>query len=164
MTNKKTSKKSIVDFSVSLVNAIETFGMEKLTTFLSFLQPLSKEIVEDDSLSEVVIQVICTKYQIRFSELVSMKKIHGKYNDAMCLLCYLLKKYSHYSAKKISFVIQKNKSQVSKYLSRISLLREKVSVEDDRLIQTLNEIEIQIKKTIENGKENARSPQENFGD
>lgn len=164
MITKRTSKKSIIDFSIAIYDAIQTFGVEKLTHFLKTMHPFSQDFFDKDVMSESIIQIICVKYNIKMQDLVDKKKIHGEYGDAICLISFFLKKYGNYNAKEISIILKRHKSQISKYLSRISLLREKVSIQDDKLIQTMLEIESQIKKQLLNGKENEGQTQEGYGD
>lgn len=148
MTDKISSRKKLVNFSVSLIEAVEKFGLDKITSFLSSLTPF-ENVIGNDSNSNVIISIICARYEISYDEIINKKKSNGLYLDAICLISYCLKRYSGCNAKEISGILQRHKSQISKYLSRINSLRDGISLQDDNLIKIKEEIETQIKKQIE---------------
>ena len=148
MTDKLSSRKTIVNFSVSLIEAVEKFGLDKLTSFLSSLTPF-ESVITNESNSNVIISIICARYEISYEDIINKKKSNGLYLDAICLISYCLKRYSGCNPKEISVILQRHKSQISKYLSRVNSLRDGISMQDDKLIKLKDEIETQIKKQIE---------------
>lgn len=142
--NKKIDNKNVInDFLISLNSAIEVLGLEKLTSFLKKFSPFASNFEANDLVAESIIVMVCSYYGIAEDD-VDKNRNDGKYNDAICVMAFFLNKYANYSQKDVSKRLKRHKSQVSKYISRISSLKPNFHPREDAFIKTINEIETDI--------------------
>lgn len=142
--SKKIDNKSVInDFLISLNSAIEVLGLEKLTAFLKKFSPFTSNFEGNDVSAESIIALVCHYYGIEEKDLI-INRNDGKYNDAICVIAFFLNKYANYSQKDISNRLKRHKSQVSKYISRITSLKPKFHPRDDAFIKNISEIETEI--------------------
>jgi predicted transcriptional regulator len=93
---------------------------------------------------------VTSKYKVSFSSLLESTRNDGDENDAMCLLAILLKKHALMSQSEIAKKLNRHKSQVSKYISRMSNLNVELFKLDRKIYSDYVEINEAIEKLIQN--------------
>jgi len=152
MTSKTPNQ--IVDLLHVLNNCVLNLGANKV---INFLKMLNQNLVNENNLvNQVVIHEVCERYNLSFDELLNNNRNDGDKNDASCLISALLKKHTLMSQNQIADLLKRHKSQISKYISRMSklnpILRSDIKLYneynalDKSIIATLNNNQIQWKK------------------
>ena len=114
--------------------------------------------------ADLVIYSVCEKYKIKPSELLDSPRTDGDDNDAICLMAILLKKHALMSQNEIALRLNRHKSQISKYISRMSHLNVELFKQDRRIYTNYIEINESIELIIKNEetawmkKENGEDP------
>ena len=101
-------------------------------------------------IADLVIYSVCEKYKIKPSELLESDRNDGDRNDAICLMAILLKKHALMSQNDIAFRLNRHKSQISKYVSRMSHLNTELFKQDRRIYANYIEINESIELIIKN--------------
>lgn len=137
--------KSINDFLIALHKAISNVGTESLVNTFNELRPTTISI-KDEFVASKIIELTCEKFSISESVFDEDLRSDGVQQDFMCIVSYLLKKYARYNQNEIAERIKRHKSQVSKYITRISLLKPDDKLGDNNIHNKLIQVE---KKLIE---------------
>ena len=117
---KSDPSNQITDLLRVLNNCVINLGANKVTNYLKWLNDIS--IDEKSLINEVIIFEVCERYNITFDELLNNNRNDGDKNDAFCLISALLKKHSSLSQNQIATLLNRHKSQISKYITRMSKL------------------------------------------
>ena len=117
---KSDPSNQITDLLRVLNNCVINLGANKVTNYLKWLNDIS--IDEKSLINEVIIFEVCERYNLTFDELLNNNRNDGDKNDAFCLISALLKKHSSLSQNQIATLLNRHKSQISKYITRMSKL------------------------------------------
>ena len=117
---KSDPSNQITDLLRVLNNCVISLGANKVINYLKWLNDIS--IDEKSLLNEVIIFEVCERYNLTFEELLNNNRNDGDKNDAFCLISALLKKHSLLSQNQIATLLNRHKSQISKYITRMSKL------------------------------------------
>jgi hypothetical protein len=117
---KSDPSNQITDLLRILNNCVINLGANKVTNYLKWLNDIS--IDEKSLINEVIIFEVCERYNLTFDELLNNNRNDGDKNDAFCLISALLKKHSSLSQNQIATLLNRHKSQISKYITRMSKL------------------------------------------
>jgi len=134
---------SINVFLVELHKAISKVGTDNLIEVFSELKndkPSSKE----EFIGEKIIEISCDHYEIKEDVFATDLRSDGVYQDFMCVVSYLLKKYAKYNQNEIAERINRHKSQISKYITRIAFLKPEDRTGDIALHKKLTLIESKL--------------------
>jgi hypothetical protein len=113
-----------------LNSSIHALGVFKVIRYLRWL---TKNCAEREDIVEIVIFSVCEMYSLNPSELKDSQRTDGDQFDAMCLIAFLLKKHSKKNHKTIAELLDRHKSQVSRYMNRMANLKPD-TVKPDRII------------------------------
>jgi hypothetical protein len=116
------------------LNLIEVFSELKND------KPSSKE----EFIGEKIIEISCDHYEIKEDVFATDLRSDGVYQDFMCVVSYLLKKYAKYNQNEIAERINRHKSQISKYITRIAFLKPEDRTSDIALYKKLTLIESKL--------------------
>jgi len=86
------------------------------------------------------------------------ERTDGEDNDAMCLIAVLLKRHALMSQNDIAAKLQRHKSQISKYITRMSQLNTELFKTDRVLYSNYLEINDSIEKLIQKEQQSWMSP------
>lgn len=133
-----------------LNNSIVALGVKKVISYLKWITKMSDS--ESKDVAELVIYSVCTKYKVSFATLLEKERNDGVHNDAMCLIAVLLKKHALMSQNQIAMKLCRHKSQISKYVTRMSQLNTELFKLDRKIYEDYKEISESIEKVIANKK------------
>jgi len=146
MTNSTTN--GTIELIRVLNNSVLTLGVRKVIGYLKWITNVNGNDPTD--IADLVIYSVCEKYKIKPSELLESDRNDGDRNDAICLMAILLKKHALMSQNEIAFRLNRHKSQVSKYISRMSHLNTELFKQDRKIhanyIEINDSIELIIRK------------------
>jgi len=127
-----------------LNNSVLALGVKKVISYLKWITKMNS--TERKDISDLVIYSVCEKYKIPPNNLVDSERTDGEDNDAMCLIAFLLKKHALMSQNDIAAKLKRHKSQISKYITRMSQL----NIELFKADRTLYSNYLEINESIEN--------------
>ena len=129
----------------ALSKAINNKGIDYTIENLNTLSYRDK--IKDEYLGNLIVEIISKKKED--SEFAFQKgRFDGKAQDTACLIAFFLKKYANFNQNEISEKICRNKSQVSKYITRISQLKRDGIPSNEYLLSLVEEIEMNIHTII----------------
>ena len=131
-----------------LNNSVLALGVKRVISYLKWITKMNSTDRKD--ISDLVIYSVCEKYKIPPNALLDSERTDGEYNDAMCLIAVLLKKHALMSQSEIARKLNRHKSQVSKYISRMSNLNTELFRLDRKIYSDYVEINEAIEKLIQN--------------
>jgi len=141
MTTKSTSF-STVELLRALQNCIYRMGVNKVMGYLNWMATL------DTSRPQIVLQIIiesvCAKYKLDPQELLQSQRHDGKNNKALCIIVLLLKKHTLMSQVEIAKAVNRHKSLISRYLSKMKTLNVDLFREDREMYNFYKEIDNSI--------------------
>lgn len=130
-----------------LNNSVLTLGVKKVITYLKWVTKMNGSDRKD--VADLVIYSVCEKFKIPPNALLESERTDGEYNDAMCLIAVLLKKHALMSQSDIAIKLKRHKSQISKYITRMSQLNVELFKGDRKLYSDYTEINDSIEKLIQ---------------
>lgn len=130
-----------------LNNSVLTLGVKKVITYLKWVTKMNGSDRKD--VADLVIYSVCEKFKIPPNALLESERTDGEYNDAMCLIAVLLKKHALMSQSDIAIKLKRHKSQISKYITRMSQLNIELFKADRKLYSDYTEINDSIEKLIQ---------------
>lgn len=130
-----------------LNNSIHSLGLKRVITYLKWITKWSGNDTKD--IADLIIFAVTSKYKVTFTSLLQSTRNDGDDNDAMCLLAVLLKKHALMSQSAIADKLHRHKSQVSKYISRMSNLNTELFKVDRKIYSDYIEINGAIEKLIQ---------------
>jgi predicted transcriptional regulator len=130
-----------------LNNSVLTLGVKKVITYLKWVTKMNGSDRKD--VADLVIYSVCEKFKIPPNALLESERTDGAYNDAMCLIAVLLKKHALMSQNEIATKLKRHKSQISKYITRMSQLNIELFKSDKKLYSDYTEINDSIEKLIQ---------------
>ena len=133
-----------------LNSSVHALGVWKVIHYLKWI---INNCSEKKNIADIVIFAVCKKYKLNPSELIDSDRADGDKNDAICLIAYLLKKHALMSQNQIAEKLQRNKSQISKYMSRMANLDVDRIKDDQKLWSSCLEIDNAIEILIRNEEE-----------
>ena len=131
----------VVNLLRTLNNCVLNLGANKVTRYLNWLNEVS--INEKSFINEAIIFEVCERYNITFDELLNNHRNDGDKNDAFCLISALLKKHTLLSQNQIASMLKRHKSQISKYITRMSQLNPLIR-SDSKIYHDFNQIDKSI--------------------
>lgn len=131
---------SINVFLVELHKAISKVGTDNLIEVFNELKS-EKPSIKEEFIGEKIIEISCDHYEIKDNIFSTDLRSDGMYQDFMCVVSYLLKKYAKYNQNEIAERINRHKSQISKYITRIAFLKPQERTSDIALHNKLTSIE-----------------------
>lgn len=139
--------KSINDFLIALHKAISNVGTESLVNTFNDLRPTTFSI-KDEFIATKIIEFTCDTFGINENVFDEDSRSDGVHQDFMCVVSYLLKKYARYNQNEIADRIKRHKSQISKYITRISLLKPNEKLQDTNIHGKLMSIEKKLNEFL----------------
>ena len=130
-----------------LNNSVLALGVKRVISYLKWITKMNSTDRKD--ISDLVIYSVCEKYKIPPNALLDSERTDGEYNDAMCLIAVLLKKHALMSQNDIAAKLKRHKSQISKYITRMSKLNTELFKADRTLYSNYLEINDSIEKLIQ---------------
>lgn len=146
--NSNVSAFSTIELIRVLNLSVISLGVKKVILLLKWFAKNNQKDTSD--IAEIVIYSVCSKYKITFKDLVEGKRNDKDDFSAMCLISYFLKKYALMMNKDVAKLLCRHKSQVSKYISRISTLNVELYAEDRKLKNLYVEIDRSLQTLIHN--------------
>jgi hypothetical protein len=129
----------------ALSKAINNKGIDYTIDNLNTLSYSDK--IKDEHLGNLIVEIISKKTED--DDFAFQKgRFDGKAQDTACLIAFFLKKYANFNQNEISEKICRNKSQVSKYITRISQLKRDGIPSNEYLLSLVEEIEMNIHPII----------------
>jgi len=129
----------------ALSKAINNKGIDYTIENLNTLSYSDK--IKDEYLGNLIVEIISKKTED--DDFAFQKgRFDGKAQDTACLIAFFLKKYANFNQNEISEKICRNKSQVSKYITRISQLKRDGIPSNEYLLSLVEEIEMNIHTII----------------
>ena len=147
-TPKKSNPNNAIELIRVLNNSIHSLGLKRVISYLRWITKWSGNDTKD--VSDLIIYSVTSKYKVGFSSLLESNRNDGDDNDAMCLLAILLKKHALMSQSEIAKKLNRHKSQISKYISRMSNLNTELFKLDRKIYSDYIEINEAIEKLIQN--------------
>jgi hypothetical protein len=144
----KSTTNGTIELIKVLNNSVLTLGVRKVIGYLKWITNMNGNDPKD--IADLVIYSVCEKYKIKPSELLESDRNDGDRNDAICLMAILLKKHALMSQNDIAFRLNRHKSQISKYVSRMSHLNTELFKQDRRIYANYIEINESIELIIKN--------------
>lgn len=129
-----------------LNNSVLTLGVRKVIGYLKWITNINGNDPRD--IADLVIYSVCEKYKIKPSELLESDRNDGVRADAICLMAVLLKKHALLSQNEIALKLNRHKSQISKYISRMSHLNTELFKQDRKIYANYVEINDSIELII----------------
>lgn len=142
----KSANYNTLDLLRVLNESIVALGLNKVVTFLSWINKINK--VADRDISDIIIYSVCQKYNMTPHELIHSDRNDGERSDAICIMAALLKKHALMSQNDIAVKLNRHKSQISKYISRMSKLNVHLFKLDRKLYEDFKEISESIEQII----------------
>lgn len=139
-----------------LNNSVLTLGVKKVITYLKWVTKMNGNDRKD--VADLVIYSVCEKFKIPPNALLESERTDGEDNDAMCLIAVLLKKHALMSQSDIAIKLKRHKSQISKYITRMSQLNVELFKLDKKLYADYIEINDSIEKLIQKEQQKWMSP------
>jgi len=124
-----------------LLKAIDVIGLDKTIDTLEYAQTTGVDHIL--ILQEFIIKTSCDAFSITRAKLLCGKSDRNKTN-AIATSSYFLSNHLGYSQAKISSVVKKDNSVISKYIKRINNL-DTHHLADQEMLLTLNRLNKQIK-------------------
>lgn len=130
-----------------LNSSVLALGVKKVIGYLKWITKMNGSDRKD--ISDLVIYSVCEKYKTTPNELLDSDRNDGDFYDAMCLIAVLLKKHALMSQNDIAEKMNRHKSQVSKYIARMSQLNTELFKADRAIYSCYLEINNSIEKLIQ---------------
>ena len=146
-TSKNPSPNNAIELIRVLNNSIHSLGLKRVISYLKWITKWSGNDTKD--VADLIIYSVTSKYKVSFSALLESNRNDGDDNDAMCLLAILLKKHALMSQNDIATKLKRHKSQISKYITRMSQLNTELFKADRNLYSNYLEINDSIEKLIQ---------------
>jgi predicted transcriptional regulator len=147
-TSKNSNPNNAIELIRVLNNSIHSLGLKRVISYLKWITKWSGNDTKD--VADLIVYSVTSKYKVSFSSLLESTRNDGDENDAMCLLAILLKKHALMSQSEIAKKLNRHKSQVSKYISRMSNLNTELFKLDRKIYSDYIEINEAIEKLIQN--------------
>ena len=145
---KNSNHNNAIEIIRVLNNSIHSLGLKRVISYLKWITKWSGNDTKD--VADLIIYSVTSKYKVTFASLLDSQRNDGDDNDAMCLLAVLLKKHALMSQSEIGKKLNRHKSQVSKYISRMSNLNTELFKLDRKIYSDYIEINEAIEKLIQN--------------
>jgi len=130
-----------------LNNSVLALGVKRVISYLKWITKMNSSDRKD--IYDLVVYSVCEKYKIAPNDLLDSERTDGEDNDAMCLIAVLLKKHALMSQNDIAVKLKRHKSQISKYITRMSQLNVELFKADKNLYSNYIEINDSIEKLIQ---------------
>ena len=139
-----------------LNNSVLALGVKRVISYLKWITKMNSSDRKD--IYDLVVYSVCEKYKIAPNDLLDSERTDGEDNDAMCLIAVLLKKHALMSQNDIAVKLKRHKSQISKYITRMSQLNVELFKADKNLYSNYIEINDSIEKLIQKEQQTWMSP------
>jgi len=146
--NSSVSAYSTIELIRVLNLSVISLGVKKVILLLKWFTENNPK--HNSDLVEIIIYSVCSKYKITFKDLMQRKRNDNDNHNAMCLISYLLKKRALMMHKDIAKILGRNKSQVSKYISKMAYLNTELYADDRKLKTFYLEIDKSLQTLIHN--------------
>lgn len=146
-TSKSPNPNNAIELIRVLNNCIHSLGLKRAISYLKWITKWSGD--DNKDVTELIIYSVTSKYKVSFKNLLETPRNDGDDNDAMCLLAVLLKKHALLSQSEIAKKLNRHKSQISKYISRINHLNIELFKADRKIYSDYIEINEAIEKLIQ---------------
>jgi hypothetical protein len=146
--NVNVSPNSTIELIRVLNLSVISLGVKKVITLLKWFAKTNTN--DNNQLTEMIIYSVCSKYKTTLKELIEGKRNDNDDYGAMCLLAFLLKKHALMKQTDIAKLLGRHKSQVSKYISRMTMLNTELYKDDRKLKTYYLEIDKSLQTLIHN--------------
>lgn len=147
-TSKNSNPNNAIELIRVLNNSIHALGLKRVIGYLKWITKWSGN--ENKDVADLIVHSVCSKYKISFNILLESTRNDGEENDVMCLIAVLLKKHALMSQNEIAKKLNRHKSQVSKYVTRMSNLNIELFKNDRKIYTDYLEINEAIERLIQN--------------
>jgi predicted transcriptional regulator len=134
-----------------LNNSVLALGVKRVVSYLKWITKMNGNDRKD--IADLVIYSVCEKYKMNPTVLLEAERNDGDRNDAVCLMAYLLKKHALMNHNQIAAKLNRHKSQVSKYISRMANLNTELFKADKKIYADYSEINQSIESLIQKEQE-----------
>jgi predicted XRE-type DNA-binding protein len=150
---RQTSNQKVSSLFVVLTKTINTIGVDSTIEQLHSITSKSKSEM-DDTLGNYIIEIVTEKVmgQNFVFQNTDKSRYDGQNQKVACLVSFFLKKHAKFSQTEIAEKIGRNKSQVSKYITKMSKLKPIGEDKNDDLCNLLEEVDLKIQKIIKKRK------------
>jgi chromosomal replication initiation ATPase DnaA len=133
------NKKDATELTLAIHNSLVSIGINKLVEYLNIIATLHSKSKEE--MANLFLDIVCQHYKISVDEVRFSQRNDGSNLDALCVLSLLLKKHLVLSQKEIGIILNKHKSQISKYISKMTRLNPDYIEMDKGLYSNYKELE-----------------------
>jgi hypothetical protein len=134
-----------------LNNSVLALGVKRVISYLKWITKMNGNDRKD--IADLVVYSVCEKYKMNPTVLLEAERNDGDRNDAVCLMAYLLKKHALMNHNQIAAKLNRHKSQVSKYISRMANLNTELFKADKKIYADYSEINQSIESLIQKEQE-----------
>lgn len=150
---KQASNQKVNNLFVVLSKTINSIGVDSTIETLNSMRSRAKSEM-DETLGNFVIEIVTEKVtgQNFVFQNTDKSRYDGDNQQIACLVSFFLKKHAKFNQTEIAEKIGRNKSQVSKYITKMSRLKRNGDKENDELFSLFEEIDMKIQKIIKKRK------------
>jgi chromosomal replication initiation ATPase DnaA len=145
------NKKDAIELTLAIHNSLVSIGINKLVEYLNIISTLHTKSKQE--MANVFMEIVCSHYKISVEEVRFSQRNDGSKLDALCVLSLLLKKHLVLSQTDIAEILNKHKSQISKYISKMTRLNPDYIEMDKGLYSKYKELEKIITYILSNKSE-----------
>ena len=150
---RQASNKKVSNLFVVLTKTINRIGVDSTIETLNSIRSQAKSEL-DDNLGNYIIEIVTEKVtgQNFVFQNTDKRRFEGEHQKIACLVSFFLKKYAKFNQNEISEKIGRNKSQVSKYITKMSKLKLTGDANNDTLYYIFEEVDLKIQNIIKKRK------------
>lgn len=151
--DRQASNQKVNNLFVVLSKTINSIGVDSTIETLNAIRTQAKSEM-DDTLGNFIIEIVTEKVTGKnfVFQNTDKKRFEGENQKIACLVSFFLKKYAKFNQNEISEKIGRNKSQVSKYITKMSKLKFTGDANKDTLFHIFEEVDLKIQNIIKKRK------------
>jgi len=135
------SNQDAIQLTSALHQGVVTLGLQKMVDYLNLIAKLNSNSKAE--LADSILNLVCSHLKISAHDVKNSARNDGSRIDALCILSLMLKKHLMFSQNEVASFLNKHKSQVSKYVSKMTRLNEHIE-SDRKLASRYRELEIVV--------------------
>lgn len=146
MTNQN---QEAIQLTLALHEGVVTLGLQKMVDYLTLVVRFNSN--SKTELAESILDLVCGHFKITSDDVRNSQRNDGNKLDALCILSLLMKKHLVLSQNEIAEILNKHKSQISKYISKMTRLNDHIEI-DRKLKSKYKELEAIVIYLLSNKK------------
>ena len=119
---RQATNQSVSNLFFALSKALNNIGVDATIESLNVISNSNKR-KKDEHLAEAIVQIVSETLSSQEFSFEKKDRYDGIEQEVACFISFFLKKYAYYNQNEIAEMIGRNKSQVSKYITRISQMK-----------------------------------------